>query len=81
MSGYEVTSRYGVTAPAGTPNAVVGKIQADVTTVLRMSEMQRRLNDMEVEAAPTSRDVFAPFVRAETVRWVQVIEEAGIAQQ
>jgi tripartite-type tricarboxylate transporter receptor subunit TctC len=48
---------------------------------LRMPETQQRLRDMVVEAAPTSRDEFEQFIRAETARWARVIKAAGIPQQ
>ena len=46
-----------------------------------MPEIQQRFKDLIVEVAPTSRDAFAHFIRAETARWARVIKEAGIAQQ
>jgi tripartite-type tricarboxylate transporter receptor subunit TctC len=36
---------------------------------------------MVIEVAPTSREEFAQFIRAETARWARVIKDAGIPQQ
>ncbi len=81
VPGFEVTSWYGLCAPAGTPAPILEKVHADLTAVLRMPEIQQRLRDMVVEAAPTSRDEFEQFIRAETARWARVIKAAGIPQQ
>ena len=81
LPGFEVTTWYGLCAPAGTPAAILDKVHADLTAVLRMPEIEQRLKDQVVNVAPTSRDEFARFIRAEIARWARVIKEAGIAQQ
>jgi tripartite-type tricarboxylate transporter receptor subunit TctC len=81
LPGFEVSSWYGLCAPAGTPTPILDKIHTDLTAVLRIPEIQQRFNDLVVEVAPTSREEFAQFIRAETARWAQVIKDAGIAQQ
>ncbi|HZM48234.1 MAG TPA: tripartite tricarboxylate transporter substrate binding protein [Burkholderiales bacterium] len=81
LPGFEVTSWYGLCAPAGTPVAILDKVHADLTAVLRVPEIQQRLRDIVVEAAPMSREEFAQFIRAEIARWARVIKAAGIPQQ
>jgi len=81
LPGFEVSSWYGLCAPAGTPTPILDKIHTDLTAVLRIPEIQQRFNDLVVEVNPTSREEFAQFMRAETARWAQVIKDAGIAQQ
>ena len=81
LPGFEVNSWYGLCAPAGTPTPILDKVHADLTAVLRMSEIQQRFKDMVIEVAPTSREEFAQFIRAETTRWARVIKDAGIPQQ
>jgi len=79
--GYDVQSWYGVCAPAGTPTAVLDKLHADFNTVLRMPDVQQRLNELVMGGAPTSREEFEQFIRAEIARWAKVIKDAGIPQQ
>lgn len=81
LPGFEVNSWYGLCAPAGTPTPILDKIHTDLTAVLRVPEIQQRFKDMVIEVAPTSREEFAQFIRAETARWARVIKDAGIAQQ
>ena len=81
VPGFEVNSWYGVVAPAGTPVPVLDKLNADFTSVLRMPEVQQRLNEVVMPPAPTSREEFDQFIRAEIARWAKVIKEAGIPKQ
>ena len=79
--GYEVQSWYGVCAPSGVPVAILDKLNADFHNVLRIPEIQQRLTDLGIDIAPTTREEFDQFIRAEIVRWARVIKDAGIAQQ
>ena len=81
LPGFDVTSWYGLCAPAGTPTPILDKVHGDLTAVLRMPEIRERLNDLVIEVAPTSREEFAQFIRAEAARWARVIKDAAIAQQ
>jgi tripartite-type tricarboxylate transporter receptor subunit TctC len=79
--GYEVQSWYGVCVPSGTPVAILDKLNTDIHSVLRIPEIQQRLTELGIDVAPTTREEFDQFIRAEIVRWAQVIKDAGIAQQ
>ena len=81
VPGFEVNSWYGVAAPAGTPAPLLDKLNADITSVLRMPEVQQRLSEMVIPPSPTSREEFDQFIRAEIARWAKVIKDAGIPQQ
>jgi tripartite-type tricarboxylate transporter receptor subunit TctC len=81
MPGYNVTSWYGLCAPAGTPRPIIEKVHADLSTVLQAPDVQQRLNDLVIDAAPTSPEQFAEFIRSETGRWAKVVKDAGIPQQ
>ena len=78
---FEVNSWYGVAAPSGTPVALLDKLNADITTVLRMPDVAQRMNELVMPPAPTSREGFDQFIRAEISRWAQVIKDAGIPKQ
>ena len=59
----------------------VDKLHASLSTVLLAPDVQQRMNDMVIDAAPSSPEEFASFIRSETNRWAKVIKDAGIAQQ
>jgi len=60
---------------------LLDKIHDDFNTVLRMPEIQQRMTDLMMPPAPTNREIFDKFIRAEIARWARVIKEAGIPQQ
>jgi tripartite-type tricarboxylate transporter receptor subunit TctC len=75
---FEVNSWYGVCAPAGTPVAILDKLNADIHSVMRIPEVEQRLSELGMPPAPTSRDEFDKFIRGEIARWAQVIKDAKI---
>ncbi len=81
VADYVVTSWYGMCAPAGTPSPVLDKLHADLTKTLQAQDVQQRLADLVIDVAPSSRDEFTAFVRAEMTRWARVVKEAGIPTQ
>ena len=81
LPGFEVNSWYGLCAPSATPTPILDKLNADLTAVLRMPEIEGRFKDLVVNVAPSSREEFARFMRAETARWARVIKDAGIPKQ
>jgi tripartite-type tricarboxylate transporter receptor subunit TctC len=78
---FEVNSWYGVCAPAAVPAALLDRLNADIVSVLRMPEIERRLTELGMPPAPTTREEFDQFIRAEIARWAQVIKDAGIPKQ
>jgi tripartite-type tricarboxylate transporter receptor subunit TctC len=78
---FEVNSWYGVCAPAAVPTALLDKLNADIVSVLRIPEIEQRLSDLGMPPAPTTRDEFDQFMRAEIARWAQVIKDARIPKQ
>ena len=78
---FEVNSWYGVCAPAGTPAALLDKLNADLHAVMRIPAVEERLTELGMPPAPTTRDEFDQFIRAEIARWAQVIKDANIPKQ
>ena len=79
--GFDVSSWQGVCAPAGTPAALLDKLNSDVNTVLRIPEIEQRLNELVMGGPATTREDFDQFIRAEIARWAKVIRDAKIPQQ
>jgi tripartite-type tricarboxylate transporter receptor subunit TctC len=81
VSDFEVNSWYGVCAPAGVPAPILDKLNADLHEVMRIPEIEKRLTELGMPPAPTTRDEFDQFIRTEIARWAQVIKDAGIPKQ
>ena len=70
---------YGVLAPAATPDAVLGKIHADVLSVLARPEIQERMKVQGIEpAAPMSVPQFSDFIRTESEFWETTTRRLGM---
>ena len=79
--GYDVSSWYGVCAPAATPTALLDKLNSDINSVLRQPELHQRLEELVIGGPETTREEFDQFIRVEIAKWAKVIKDAGIPQQ
>ena len=78
VAGFEAIQWYGVVAPAGTPEPVISRLNAEVNRALATSELKARLVAEGAEAAPTTPQAFGAFIAAELERWRPVIQKAGL---
>jgi tripartite-type tricarboxylate transporter receptor subunit TctC len=81
VADFEVNSWYGVCAPAAVPVPLLDKLNTDIIAVLRMPEIDQRLSELGMPPAPTTREEFDQFMRAQIARWAQVIKAANIPKQ
>lgn len=77
LPGFEVTSWYGLFAPAAVPGALVARLNGDVAAILELRELKERLATLGAEPAPMSTEEFGRHVRAEIAKWAKVVQEAG----
>ena len=78
LPGFEVANWFAVLAPAGTPAAHIGRLNAEFNAVLRMPEMRERLLKQGFESAGGTPAQFAAYLRAEIEKWTKVVHEARI---
>ncbi len=77
--GFVLTFWSGVVAPAGTPAAIVDKLNAAIDKGLRSREVEQKLAAIGVQTAPGSPQEFARFIVAETVKWRAIAQAAGVS--
>ncbi len=77
-AGYEVTGWLGMFAPAATPPHVISTLNAHMVKGLNAADTQKRLSEHGAEAAPTTPAELGALLKSETVRWAQVIKDAGV---
>jgi len=78
VPGYVGDAWHGLFAPAGTPQAIVDKVAADVATVLAMPEVKKRLMDIGLEPVGDTPAQFAAIVKNDHAKWGKVIRDANI---
>jgi tripartite-type tricarboxylate transporter receptor subunit TctC len=78
VPGYEAELWFGVIAPAGIPDAIVDRLNREITRFIKSDFMQKRLASQGARAIGTSREEFAAFMRAEQDKWGKVLKEIQI---
>lgn len=81
VAGFEVTGWLGMFAPAATPRAVIATLNAHMVKALNAPDTQKRLAEHGAEASPTTPAEFGALLKSETVRWAQVIKDAGVPSE
>ena len=69
---------FGLAAPAGTPSAVISRLNAETTATLRQSDVRKRILATYNEPSPTTPEEFGDFIRAEIANWSKVVRDAGV---
>ncbi len=78
LPNFEVTTWYGVLAPAGTPKAIVGRLNTELVRIMHSPELKDRLAAMATEPATGTPEEFADFIKRETAKWGEVVRQAGL---
>jgi tripartite-type tricarboxylate transporter receptor subunit TctC len=78
VPGYEVTNWHGLIGPKGMPRAVVERLNAEMTKILRLKDMDERLQTDGVSPAGGTPEQLFEQVRREIEQWRQVVARAGI---
>ncbi len=81
VPGYEATQWFGVLAPAGTPRAIIDKLNAEMIKLLKSPDVRDRFIADGTEPAPTTPEEFTAYIKSETDKWTRVIKAAGIKPQ
>ena len=68
----------GLYVPAGTPSAVVARLDAEMLQILKDEGLRKRFNDLGMEISPVSQAALAGRIRAEAARYRTIIEQTGV---
>ena len=77
VPGYESIGWFGLLAPAGTPPAIVARLNAETTQVMRLPEIRERLLNVALEPWTGTPEEFTAFIKSETAKWADVIKRSG----
>jgi tripartite-type tricarboxylate transporter receptor subunit TctC len=78
VPGYEVTSWFGLFAPAKTPQEVITKLHAEVARIVALPETMKHFDNAGLAAARSTPAEFSAFIRREIDKWTRVVKAAGI---
>jgi tripartite-type tricarboxylate transporter receptor subunit TctC len=75
---FEVTTWYGVLAPAGTPRPIVTRLNAELVKVMHSPELKEKLAATGTEPRTSTPEEFAAYIKSEIAKWSEVIRKAGV---
>jgi tripartite-type tricarboxylate transporter receptor subunit TctC len=78
LAGFEADQWYGIVAPAGTPAAIIAKLNAQINASLEAPLLKGRLQAEGAEATPTTPRAFGELIARELERWRPVVKAGDI---
>jgi tripartite-type tricarboxylate transporter receptor subunit TctC len=76
--GYDASTWGGILAPAGTPKAVVAKLNESINAALKMEDVRARLVGAGIEIQGGTPEQFGIVIQGEVDKWGRIVKEAGI---
>jgi tripartite-type tricarboxylate transporter receptor subunit TctC len=77
LAGFDVSAWFGLVAPAGTPEAIINRINAETLQVLALPEVRQKLFGLGLEPLGSTPAEFAAFIRSEIKRLGEVVKASG----
>lgn len=77
VPGFEAAAWFGLVAPAKTPAPVVAKLEGDIDAILKLPDVQKRLDELGAEPGTVSGAAFGKFLADETAKWTRIIRDSG----
>ena len=81
LPGFEVVGFFGVMAPAGTPRAIVTRLNGQIAKVLARPETRERFAAQALEPGRMSAEQYGDYIKSEAEKWGRLIRDAGITPQ
>ena len=78
LADFDVTTWYGVLAPAGTPRPIIQRLNAELTKMMQAPEIKDRLAAMGTDPLTSTPEEFAAYIKQEMARWGDVIRKANL---
>ncbi|WP_205763719.1 tripartite tricarboxylate transporter substrate binding protein [Acidovorax sp. SRB_24] len=78
VAGFDVSSWQALYAPAGTPPAIVNRLNAELAKIIAQPDTRAKMDGLGLEYTVNTPEQFASFQRTEQAKWVQVIKDGNI---
>lgn len=78
LKGYEASNWYGMVAPAGTPPALIRRLQDELHAALKATEVRDALLSRGIDPDTSTPEEFTAYIRSETAKWEKVIRSANL---
>ncbi|QCK88206.1 tripartite tricarboxylate transporter substrate binding protein [Phreatobacter aquaticus] len=77
VPGFDASAWFGLVAPARTPPEVLARLETEVTAILKLPDMQKRLTDLGAEPGSVTGAAYGAFLAEETAKWAKLIQASG----
>jgi len=81
LPGYEITQWWGLNAPAGTPSAIIDRLQRETARSLQQPDVRERLQAQGAVGVGSTPAEFGRFIASERARIAKLIQQAGIKSE
>ena len=78
VRGVDAQFWWGIVVPAGTPQPVVARLNAEITRALADPEIKATFENQNIDPSPGTPEAFGAWIAAERARWIEVVARAGI---
>lgn len=78
LKGYDANTNGGFLAPAGTPRAIVERLNAEINAALRLPDVRAKLEAAGIEVQGGTPEAYAAVIRDDLAKWGKVVKAAGI---
>lgn len=75
--GFDYYVFYGVLVPAGTPSAIVGKLNAEIDRAIASPDMRKAFAERGVDVRPGTAAQFEAFLASERAKWERAVKDSG----
>jgi tripartite-type tricarboxylate transporter receptor subunit TctC len=77
LPGFEANTWHGVVVPAGTPGAIVARLNREIVAILHLPDVVERFSSQGAEALGSTPEEFAAYIKSETLKWAKVVRDSG----
>ena len=77
LEGFDISTWFGVFAPANTPREIVDRLNHDIVAILKTDDMKARLARIGAQPAPTTPEQFGALVQRELKKYAQIVRVSG----
>jgi len=77
LKGYEILNWLGLLAPAGTPDAVIKSLNRVAVQSMRSADLRQQLLELGVEPAFSTPAQFSDLIKADGVKWADIVKKSG----
>ncbi len=78
LKGYDANTNGGFLAPAGTPKAIINRLNAEINAALKLPDVRTKLEAVGIEIQGGTPKEYAGLIKSDLAKWGKVIQEAGI---